>query len=99
MSGCALNYVRETASDATSLARGVRGLLWGYILTPAAAVSNVDIFDGLNAGGKQIGEAQAAANGNSAVVMHQRGVPFQDGLDVVLAGAGASVLILWEPMT
>jgi hypothetical protein len=77
-----------------------RGQLNSVILTPAAAVSTVDIrLDG--SGGTVVASLQAAASGNSVIwrASDQQygqagaGVAFPGPLHVTLAGAGASVAV------
>lgn len=89
-----------TKAAATGNVVTAAGQLHSVILTPAAAVSTVDIrLDG--SGGTVVASLQAAANGNSVVwqaVGEQRGVAgngvrFPGPLHVTLAGASASVTV------
>lgn len=67
------------------------GVLLGVVLTPAAAVATLVLYDGTDTGGQVLARLQAAANGESAILTGVR-IPFQTGLYANIDGAGAAAV-------
>lgn len=88
---------RLTKVTATGDVETRKGYLKSIILTPAAAVSTLDVrLDG--SGGTVVASLQAAANGASAIWESgdDDGVPFGGALHATLAGVGASATFEYE---
>lgn len=78
----ALRQVSATGDVITGVRR-----LYGVVLTPAAALSTLEVRDG--SGGPVLLTLQAAAGGSSVVSGLGEGVQFATAIHATLSGAGA----------
>lgn len=85
MSGPA-NYVEVTAD--AQVATG-NGRIACVVLTPAAAVATLILYDNTSATGDKIVTLQAAANGGSVVLSPPDSIVFDTGVYADIGGAGA----------
>jgi hypothetical protein len=82
-----LAYATATGDVALAGAGGNPRTLYSVVLTPAAALSTVEVRDG--SGGAIRLKLQAAASGGSVVWSDENGVAFSSSIHLTLAGASA----------
>lgn len=81
-----------TAGGALAIGTGEQ-IIRGLILTPAAAAATCDIKE-KGTGGTVVLSLQAAANGNSTVVLFPGGLAIQDPFLSAIVGAGATLTVV-----
>ena len=79
-------------SDAVVSAKG--GRIGSVVLTPAAAVSTLILYDNASAAsGTVLLSLQAAANGNSAIFAPTDAIAFSNGVYADIGGSGAAAYV------
>lgn len=71
-------------------------LIHGIILTPAAALSTLSVFDAATQTGTAKFTLQAAASGSSTVLTFNNPVVMNTGVSATLAGASAAFQIVYS---
>jgi hypothetical protein len=89
-----LAYATATGDAAVAGAGGNPRTLYGVVLTPAAALSTVEVRDG--SGGAIRLKLQAAASGSSAIWSDPNGVTFSSSIHLTLAGASAVAAVCFS---
>ena len=81
----------EVTGDA--LVKSGPGRIAAVVLTPAAAVASLILYDNTSAAGNIVATLQAAANGNSVVLSLPGAISFTKGLYADIGGSGATAYV------
>jgi hypothetical protein len=81
-------YKHSTSSE---IVKSGPGVLYEVMLSPAAALCTLTVYDNTAASGDIICAMQGVANGESRSFHPHGGVAFSKGVYVELSGAGATV--------